>query len=162
MKELLLVCTTIGAFVLGFFAVNGICNFSENNSRQVDVKNAKNSILIAFDNPMIIDSLMPTFEKLSKENPDCELCFLLGNSEDIFDRLKNNLIDIGFTGNADVNDAESLNLLCFSAAQTGVYCEKTGCLAEPLEPSAKTFVIWKKTSGKTLIDSFANSFLKDK
>lgn len=41
--------------------------FLANNRRLIDAEIAENSLLIAFDNPMIIDSLMPLLEKFQKQ-----------------------------------------------------------------------------------------------
>ena len=64
--------------------MNKLDAFLENNRRLIDAEIAKNSLYLAFDNPMILDSLMPLFEKFSKANPNCQFRFLFGNTEDIY------------------------------------------------------------------------------
>ena len=49
MKELLLVCAVAVMIVFGYHLI--------------DEEIAENSLFIAFDNPMILDSLIPLFEK---------------------------------------------------------------------------------------------------
>ena len=112
---------------------------------------------------MILDSLTPLFEKFSKANPNCQLHFLFGNTEDIYDKLNKNRIDFGFIGyNASAND-DPYNCLIISAKQNSIICEKAGCTIEPLNPSEiQTAVIWKKASRNALVNSFLICFCQTK
>ena len=56
-----------------YFLMKKLDAILANNRRLIDAEIAENSLLIAFDNPMIIDSLMPLLEKFSKANPNCQL-----------------------------------------------------------------------------------------
>ncbi len=131
--------------------------FLANNHHLIDEEIAeKQPFFIALDNPMILDSLMPLFEKVSqKANPNCQLHFLFGNTEDIYDKLNKNRIDFGFIeNNASAND-DTYRCLIISTKQNSIICEKAGCTIEPLDPSViQTAVIWKKASN----NAFANSF----
>ena len=156
MKELLLVCAVAAIIVFGYFVMKKLDAFLENNRHLIDEEIAENSLFIAFDNPMILDSLMPLFEKFSKANPNCQLHFLFGNTEDIYDKLNKNHIDFGFIeNNASAND-DTCNCLIISARQNSIICEKAGCTIEPLNPSViQTAVIWKKASSNALVRSFS-------
>lgn len=88
MKELLLVCAVAAIIVFGYFIMKKLDVFLANNRRLIDAEIAENSLYLAFDNPMILDSLTPLFEKFSKANPNCQLHFLFGNTEDIYDKHK--------------------------------------------------------------------------
>ena len=156
MKELLLVCAVAAFIVFGYFIMKKLDAFLENNRRLIDAEIAENSLLLAFDNPMIIDSLMTLFEKFSKANPNCQFHFLFGNTEDIYDKLNKNRIDFGFIeNNASAND-DTYNCLIISAKQNSVFCEKAGCTIEPMNPSeTQTSVIWKKASSNALVRSFS-------
>lgn len=149
MKELLLVCAVAAIIVFGYFIMKKLDAFLENNRRLIDAEIAKNSLYLAFDNPMILDSLMPLFEKFSKANPNCQLHFLFGNTEDIYDKLNKNRIDFGFIeNNAFAND--------------DTYHEKAGCTIEPLNPSeVQTAVIWKKASINAFVDSFSDLLISN-
>ena len=63
MKELLLVCAVAVMIVFGYFIMKRIYDFLANNNHLIYEEIAENSIIIAFDNPMILDSLIPLFEK---------------------------------------------------------------------------------------------------
>lgn len=118
--------------------------FLENNRRLIDAELAKNSLYLAIDNPMILDSLMPLFEQFSKTNPNCQLHFLFGNIEDIYDKLNKNRIDLGLIENNA------------SAKQNSIICEEAGCTIEPLNPSGiQIAVVWKKASSNALVRSFS-------
>ena len=162
MKELLLVCAVAAIIVFGYFVMKKLDAFLENNRRLIDAEIAENSLLIAFDNPMILDSLMPLFEKFSKGNPNCQLHFLFGNTEDIYDKLNKNRIDFGFIENhASAND-DTYNCLIISTKQNSIFSEKTGCTIEPLNPSeTQTAVIWKKNSSSAFVNSFSNFLLSN-
>ena len=93
---------------------------------------------------MILDSLMPLFEQFSKTNPHCQLHFLFGNIEDIYDKLNKNRIDLGLIENNA------------SAKQNSIICEEAGCTIEPLNPSGiQIAVVWKKASSNALVRSFS-------
>ena len=157
MKELLLVCAVAAIIVFGYFVMKKLDAFLENNRRLIDAEIAKNSLYLALDNPMILDSLMPLFEKFSMANPNCQLHFLFGDTEDIYDKLNKNRIDFGFIeNNASAND-DTYHCLIISTKQNSIICEKSGCTIEPLNPSGiQTAVVWKKASSNALVDSFSD------
>lgn len=162
MKELLLVCAVAAIIVFGYFVMKKLDAFLENNRHLIDEEIAENSLFIAFDNPMILDSLMPLFEKFSMAISNCQLHFLFGNTEDIYDKLNKNRIDFGFIeNNASAND-DTYNCLILSAKQNSMICEKAGCTIEPLNPSViQTAVIWKKASSNALVNSFSDLLLSN-
>ena len=144
MKELLLMCAVAAIIVFGYFVMKKLDAFLENNRRLIDAELAKNSLYLAIDNPMILDSLMPLFEQFSKTNPNCQLHFLFGNIEDIYDKLNKNRIDLGLIENNA------------SAKQNSIICEEAGCTIEPLNPSGiQIAVVWKKASSNALVRSFS-------
>ena len=144
MKELFIVCAVVFIIVSGYFIMKKLDSFLENNRRLIDAEIVENSLFIAFDNPMISDSLMPLFEKFSKTNPNCQLHFLFGNMEDIYDKLNKNRIDLGLIENNA------------SAKQNSIICEEAGCTIEPLNPSGiQIAVVWKKASSNALVRSFS-------
>ena len=156
MKELLLVCAVAAIIVFGYFVMKKLDAFLENNRHLIDEEIAENSLFIAFNNPMILDSLMPLFEKFSMANPNCQLHFLFGNTEDIYDKLNKNRIDFGFIENNASANGDTYNCLILSAKQNSMICEKAGCTIEPMNPSViQTAVIWKKASSNALVRSFS-------
>ena len=157
MKELLLVCAVAAIIVFGYFIMKKLDDFLANDRRLIDAEIAKNSLNIAFNNPMILDSLMPLFEKFSKANPNCQLHFLFGNTEDIYDKLNNNRIDFGvIENNVSAND-DTYNCIIISAKQNSIICEKTGCTIETLNPSEiQIAVIWKRDSSNAFVNSFSD------
>ena len=162
MKELLLVCAVAAFIVFGYFIMKKLDAFSANNRRLIEAEFAENSLLLAFDNPMIIDSLMTLFEKFSKANPNCQFHFLFGNTEDIYDKLNKNRIDFGFIENTASANDDTYNCLIISAKQNSVFYEKAGCTIELLNPSGiQTAVVWKKASSNALVNSFSDLLLSN-
>ena len=162
MKELFVVCAVFFIIVSGYFIMKRLDSFLENNRRSIDTEIVENSLFIAFDNPMILDCVMPLFEKFSKANPNCQLHFLSGNTEDIYDKLNKNRIDFGFIENTALNNDGTYNYLIISAKQNSVLCEKTGCKIEPLNLSeVQIAVIWKKTSDSACVNSFSDFLLSN-
>ena len=162
MKELLLVCAVAAIVVFGYFIMKKLDAFLANNRRLIDAEIAENGLYIAFDNPMILDSLMPLFEKFSKANPNCQFHFLFGNTENIYDKLNKNRINFGFIeNNASAND-DTYNCLIISTNQNSIFSEKAGCTIEPLNPlETQTAVIWKKNSNSVFINSFSDFLLSN-
>ena len=162
MKELFIVCAVVFIIVSGYFIMKKLDSFLENNRRLIDAEIVENSLFIALDNPMILDCVMPLFEKFSKANPNCQLHFLSGNTEDIYDKLNKNCIDFGFIENTALNNDGTYNYLIISAKQNSVLCEKTGCKIEPLNLSeVQIAVIWKKTSDSACVNSFSDFLLSN-
>ena len=62
MKELLFVCTLAVIIVSGYFMMKKLDIFLEDNRRLIDSEIAENSLFIAFDNPVILDSLISSTE----------------------------------------------------------------------------------------------------
>ncbi len=162
MKELLLVCAVAAIIAFGYFIMKKLDAFLENNRRLIEAEFAENSLFIAFDNPMIIDSLTPLFEKFLKTNPNCQLHFLFGNTEDIYDKLSKNRIDFGFIDNTASGNDDTCNCIIISTKQNSIFREKTGCTIEPLNPSEiETAVIWKKNSNSAFVNSFSAFLLSN-
>ena len=162
MIELLLVCAVAAIIVFGYIIMKKLDAFLANNRRLIDAEIAENSLFLAFDNPMIIDSLMTLFEKFSKANPNCQFHFLFGNTEDIYDKLNKNRMDFGFIkNNASAND-DTYNCFIISTKQNCIICEKAGCTVEPMNPSEiQTAVIWKKASSNAFVNSFSALLLSN-
>lgn len=136
--------------------------FLVNNQRCIKAENTENSLLVAFDNPMIIDSLMPLFEKFSKANPDCQLHFLFGSIEDIYDKLNKSSIDIGFIKYTDSKNEDICNYFIISAKPNYIFYENIGYAIEPLNSSdIQTVAIWKKTSNNSFTNSFSDLLLSN-
>ena len=162
MIELLLVCAVAAIIVFGYIIMKKLDAFLANNRRFIDAEIAENSLLLAFDNPMIIDSLMTLFEKFSKANPNCQFHFLFGNTADIYDKLNKNRIDFGFIENTASANDDTYNCIIISAKQNNIICEKTGCTIEPLNLSEiQTAVIWKKDSINAFVDSFSDLLISN-
>ena len=156
MKELLFVCVVASIIVFGYFVMKKLDAFLSDNRFLIETEMAENSLFIALDNPMILDSLMPLFEKFSKTNPNCQLHFLFGNTEDIYDKLNKNRIDFGFIENTASANDDTYNCFIISTKQNSIICEKAGCTIEPLNPSGiQIAVVWKKASSNALVRSFS-------
>ena len=162
MKELLLVCAVAAFIVYGYFIMKKLDVFLANNRRLIEAEIAENSLFIALDNPMILDSLMPLFEKFSKANPNCQFHFLFGNTEDIYDKPNKKSIDFGFIENTASGNDDNCNRLIIFTKQNSLFCEKAGCTIEPLNPSEiRTAVIWKKASSNDFVNSFSDLLLSN-
>ena len=93
----------------------------------------------------------------SKINPNCQLHFLFGNTEDIYDKLNKNRINFGFIENTASAKANGYSCIIIPTKQNSIFCEKAGCTLEPLNPSdIQTAVIWKKASNNLLVNSFSD------
>ena len=160
MKEIFLACAVAAILVLGFFIMKKVDDFLENNRRLTDEERTSNQLLLAFDNPMIMDSLPPILEEFSKKNPDCQLRFLFGKPERIRDKLDQNRIDFGFIERTASDNDETLNCLILSSEQNSIFCENIGYPLEPLNrENVQTSVIWKKDSDSAFAKRFSNILL---
>ena len=162
MKELWSVCAVVAFIACGYFIMDKLDAFLANNRRLAEAEIAENSLFIVFDNPMILDSLMPLFEKFSKANPNCQLHFFFGNTEDIYDKLNKNRIHFGFIENTASGNDDTYNCLIIFTKQNSILCEKAGCTIEPLNPSGiQIAVVWKKASSNTFVNRFSDLLLSN-
>lgn len=100
---------------------------------------------------------MPLFEKFSKANPNCQIHFLFGKPEEIYDNLDENRIDFGFIENTASKSEDAYDSLIISTKQYNIFCETTGCPIEPLNPvEIQTLVLCKKSSSNAFVDSFSD------
>lgn len=160
MKEIFLACAVVAIFVLGFFIMKKVDGFLENNRRRTDEERIANQLLLAIDNPMIMDSLTPTFEEFSKKNPDCRIHCLFGKPEEIYDKLVENRIDFGFIKHTAFENEKAFNCLIFSSEQNSIFCENIGYPLEPLyRENVQTSVIWRKDSDSAFSKSFSDILL---
>lgn len=159
MKELMIACAVAAIFVFGYFIMKKLDAFLAANRRCIDndKEMPENSLLLAFDNPMILDALSPLFEEFSKANPNCRLHFLFGNTEDIYDKLNKNSIDFAFIKYTAANNETAYHHLIISPKQDSFFCDNIGHPIEPLNPAEiQTAVIWKKASNNALAESFGD------
>ena len=162
MKELFLLCIIAAVFAFGYFIMKKLDAFLENNRRFMEAEITENSLWLAFENLMIIDSLMPLFEKFLKTNPDCQLHFLAGNPKNIYEKMDKNTIDFGFINYTASENDDIYNILIISPKQSSIFCENIGYSIEPLNPAEiQTAVLWKKASGRAFANRFSDFLLSN-
>lgn len=160
MKDIFLFCAVIAFLALGFFIMKKLDGFMENNRRRTDEDASANRLVLAFDNPMILDSLSPLFEAFSKASPDCPIHFLFGKTAEIYDALDKSRIDFGFIEHTACEKEKAYNAFVLSPEQNSIFCEASGCLLEPLNPvRTQTAVIRNKNSDNPFAVSFYDILL---
>lgn len=157
MKELFLVFTMVAIIVYGFFIMKKLDSFLKNNRLYIDEEKTAKQLVLAFDNPMIINSLTSVFEKFSKNNPECTLCLFFGTAEEVYEALNQSRIDFGFIQHTDFSIKDTYNRLTISAKQGNMFSEDTEYSIKPLSSEkVQTTVIWKRFSDDACIGAFAD------
>ena len=94
MKDFVLLIVVLAAFSYGYFIMEKLDKFLEENQSQKLISDSK--LRIGFETPAIIDSIADLLEQFSSEYPDYELNLFYGSASEIINGLGNNKLDFGF------------------------------------------------------------------
>ena len=94
MKDFVLLIVVLAAFIYGYFIMEKLDKFLEENQSQKLISDSK--LRIGFETPAIIDSIADLLEQFSSEYPDYELNLFYGSASEIINGLGNNKLDFGF------------------------------------------------------------------
>ena len=94
MKDFVLLIVVLAAFIYGYFIMEKLDKFLEENQSQKLVSGSK--LRIGFETPVIIDSIADLLEQFSSEYPNYELNLFYGSVSEIINGLGNNKLDFGF------------------------------------------------------------------
>lgn len=157
MKDVFIACAVAGVLAVGFLVMKKLDAFLEDNRRRIGEEAAENSLLLAFDDPMIIGALSPLFEEFSKANPDCQLHLFCDTAKEIHDALASGGIDFAFVSTAEIKNDDRYGCLWIEPGHRRLLCEEVQLPVEPLKMrKIKTAVLWKNNDGK---DGFSGAML---
>lgn len=94
MKDFALLIVVLVAFIYGYFLVEKLDRFLEENQSQKLISGSK--LRIGLETPVIIDSIADLLEQFSSEYPNYELNLFYGSVSEIINGLENNKLDFGF------------------------------------------------------------------
>lgn len=94
MKDFALLIVVLVAFIYGYFLMEKLDRFLEENQSQKLISGSK--LRIGFETPAIIDSIADLLEQFSSEYPNYELNLFYGSVSEIINGLGNNKLDFGF------------------------------------------------------------------
>ena len=94
MKDFVLLIVVLAAFIYGYFIMEKLDKFLEENQSQKLISDSK--LRIGFETPAIIDSIADLLEQFSSEYPNYELNMFYGSVSEIINGLENNKLDFGF------------------------------------------------------------------
>ena len=94
MKDFALLIVVLVVFIYGYFLMEKLDRFLEENQSQKLISGSK--LRIGFETPVIIDSIADLLEQFSSEYPDYELNLFYGSASEIINGLGNNKLDFGF------------------------------------------------------------------
>ena len=94
MKDFALLIVVLVVFIYGYFLMEKLDRFLEENQSQKLISGSK--LRIGFETPVIIDSIADLLEQFSSEYPNYELNLFYGSVSEIINGLENNKLDFGF------------------------------------------------------------------
>ena len=94
MKDFVLLMVVLVPFIYGYFLMEKLDKFLEENQSQKLISDSK--LRIGFETPAIIDSIADLLEQFSSEYPNYELNLFYGSVSEIINGLGNNKLDFGF------------------------------------------------------------------
>ena len=96
MKEIILIGAVMAMFVFGFYIMDKVDHFLNDNYSRLEVMEHTSALRIAMEDSSIAGSLSDLLEEFSKRNPDCDIYFMTGNTHEIQEGLTENNFDLGF------------------------------------------------------------------
>ena len=96
MKEIILIGAVMAMFVFGFYIMDKVDHFLNDNYSRLEVMEHTSALRIAMEDSSIAASLSDLLEEFSKTNPDCDIYFMTGNTHEIQEGLTENNFDLGF------------------------------------------------------------------
>ena len=87
MKEIILIGAVMAMFVFGFYIMDKVDHFLNDNYSRLEVMEHTSALRIAMEDLL---------EEFSKRNPDCDIYFMTGNIHEIQEGLTENNFDLGF------------------------------------------------------------------
>ena len=95
MKEIILIGAVMAMFAFGFYIMDKVDHFLNDNYSRMEVMEHTSALRIAMEDSSIAASLSDLLEEFSKRNPDCDIYFMTENIREIRDGLTVNDFDLG-------------------------------------------------------------------
>ena len=95
-KEIILIGAVMAMFAFGFYIMDKVDHFLNDNYSRLEVMEHTSALRIAMEDSSIAASLSDLLEEFSKRNPDCDIYFMTGNIHEIQEGLTENNFDLGF------------------------------------------------------------------
>ena len=96
MKKNILIGAVMAMFAFGFYTMDKVDHFLNDNYSRLEVMEQTSALRIAMEDSSIAASLSDLLEEFSKRNPDCDIYFMTGNIHEIQEGLTENNFDLGF------------------------------------------------------------------
>ena len=96
MKKIILIGAVMAMFAFGFYTMDKVDHFLNDNYSRLEVMEHTSALRIAMEDSSIAASLSDLLEEFSKRNPDCDIYFMTGNIHEIQEGLTENNFDLGF------------------------------------------------------------------
>ena len=90
MQDVILLVSTSAIFIFGYFLMNKLDVFLENNWNRQDtaLTYGENSLRIGFSNPLMAGGLADTFETYGKQHPDVSIHIFSGEESELCRELE--------------------------------------------------------------------------
>ena len=99
MRDVVLLVSTSAIFVFGYFLMNKLDAFLENNWNEQEnaLAYGENSLRIGFSNPLMAGDLSDVLETYGKQHPDVSIHIFSGEESELCRELETHKLDIIFT-----------------------------------------------------------------
>ncbi len=98
MQDVILLVSTSAIFIFGYFLMNKLDVFLENNwnRQETALTYGENSLRIGFSNPLMAGGLADAFETYGKQHPDVSIHIFSGEESELCRELETHKLDIIF------------------------------------------------------------------
>ena len=156
MRDVVLLVSTSAIFVFGYFLMNKLDAFLENNWNEQEnaLAYGENSLRIGFSNPLMAGGLSDVFETYGKQHPDVSIYIFSGEESELCRELETHKLDIIFLPeNTDISEKTHYNarMVLFHCAPVAIeYADL------PIEPITQNQItqkaLWRNSKKSPVID----------
>ena len=156
MQDVILLVSISAIFIFGYFLMNKLDAFLENNWNEQEnaLAYGENSLRIGFSNPLMAGGLADAFETYGKQHPDVSIYIFSGEESELCRELETHKLDIIFLPeNTDISEKTHYNarMVLFHCAPVAMeYADL------PIEPITQNQItqkaLWGNSKKSPVID----------
>ena len=158
MRDVVLLVSTSAIFVFGYFLMNKLDAFLENNWNEQEnaLAYGENSLRIGFSNPLMAGDLSDVLETYGKQHPDVSIHIFSGEESELCRELETHKLDIIFLPeNTDISKKTHYNVRMVLLRCAPVVMEYADLPIAPITQNQITQkVLWRNSKKSPVIDFF--------
>lgn len=158
MQDVILLVSTSAIFIFGYFLMNKLDVFLENNwnRQETALTYSENSLRIGFSNPLMAGGLADAFETYGKQHLDVSIHIFSGEESELCRELETHKLDIIFLPeNTDISEKTHYNARMVLLRCAPAVMEYADLPIEPITQNQITQIaLWRDSKKSPVVDFF--------